>query len=82
MYLTIVLTFPGDADYKNARRQHELAFARQEYGYALHLARHAEVLAACPPKQLWDIEEPVDRRAIREREREHHERQRRLYDGW
>lgn len=82
VYLSIVLTFPDDRDYANARHSHELAFARQGRDYYCYIARLPAVLAAKPGTPLWDLEEQLDWREIRERERAHHERMGRLYDGW
>lgn len=82
VFLSIVLTFPDDRDYQNARRSHELAFARQGRDYSCFVARLPAVLAAPAGASLWDREEELDWRAIRERERAHHERMGRLYDGW
>jgi hypothetical protein len=82
VYLTIVLTFPDDRDHANARHSHELAFTRQERDYHCYIARLPAVLAAKPRTPLWDLEEQLDWREIRERERAHHERMGHPYDGW
>jgi hypothetical protein len=82
VYLSIILTFPDDRDYANARHAHELAFARQGRDYYCYIARLPAVLAAKPGTPLWDLEEQLDWREIRERERAHHERMGCLYDGW
>ncbi len=82
IFLSIVLTFPDDRDYANARHAHELAFARQGRDYRCYLARLPAILATDAGTPLWDLEEQLDWRALRERERAHHERMGRLYDGW
>jgi len=40
------------------------------------------ILTASAKVSLWDSEKVLDWRALRERERAHHERMGRLYDGW
>ncbi len=82
IFLAIVLTFPDDRDYANARRAHELAFARQGRDYTCYLAHLPAILANDAGTSLWNLEEQLDWRALRERERVHHERMGRLYDGW
>jgi hypothetical protein len=82
VFLSVVLTFPDDRDYANARHAHELAFARQGRDYRCSVARLPAVLAAPPGTELWDLEEELDWRALRECERAHHEHMGRLYDGW
>lgn len=72
--LAIVLTFPDDRDYVNARHAHELAFARRGRDYRCFIARLPAVLAAPSRASLWDRERELDWRALRERERAHHER--------
>ena len=82
VFLNIVFTFPDDRDYANARRAHELAFARQGCDYDCFVARLADILATPAQTALWDLAEELDRDAIRQRERAHHDRLRRLYDDW
>jgi len=80
--LSVVLTFADDRDHANALRSHELAFARRGRDYTCAVARLPAVLATPPGTPLWDSEEELDWRVIRERERDHHDRLRRLYDNW
>lgn len=80
--LSVILTFADDRDHANARRAHELAFARRGRDYTCAVAHLPVVLATPPGTPLWEVEEALDRRAIRERERDHHDRLRRLYDDW
>ena len=82
VYLSVVLTFADDRDHANALRAHELAFARRGRDYTCAVARLPVILATPPGTTLWEVEDELDRQAIRERERDHHDRLRRLYDHW
>jgi hypothetical protein len=82
IFLSIVLTFLDDRDYANARHAHELAYARQGRDYQCYITRLSALLAAPTKVSLWDREHALDWQGLRERERAHHERMGRLYDGW
>ena len=82
IFLALVLTFPDDRDYANARHAHELAFARQGRDYQCYITRLSALLNASAKVALWDHEHALDWQGLRERERTHHERMGRLYDGW
>lgn len=82
IFLAIVLTFLDERDCTNARHAHELAFARQGRDYHCYITRLSAILAAPTKVSLWDHERALDWQGLRERERTHHERMGRLYDGW
>jgi hypothetical protein len=82
VFLAVVFTFADVRDCENAQRSHELAFARQGRDYCCYVARLADVLDAPPAMPLWELDEELDREAIRRRESAHHDRLRRLYDDW
>ncbi len=82
IFLAIVLTFPDDRDCANARHAHELAFARQGRDYRCYITHLSAILNAPAKVSLWDHEHALDWQGLRERERTHHERMGRLYNGW